>query len=175
MAILLAMAVAFLSQEAQAAVPPILHQRPIFASEDDRHRCHVETRGEPTFLRKLPASTRFRDDAQGVRIVSHDGEISGYLLKFGKGSSDKDTVLGYLFERCSCHRNQLYFTTRQVHGVWYGFEGQVVQHRGFEPLRRGQLHSSRDAHDARRRATNHPERRDPVAIRRAALIRQWSS
>ncbi len=130
MAILLAMAVAFLSQEAQAAVPPILHQRAIFASEDDGILATWK-RGATDFPAEATGFYRFRDDAQGVRIVAHDGDISGYLLKFGKGSSDKDKVLGYLFSDVAATRNQLYFTTRQVHGVWYGFEGQVVRHRGF--------------------------------------------
>jgi hypothetical protein len=131
MAILLAMAVAFLSQEAQAAVPPILHQRPIFASENDRIVATWK-RGTTDFPAEATGFYRFRDDAQGVRIVSHDGEISGYLLKFGKGSSDKDMVLGYSFSDVGGTRNQLYFTTRQVHGVWYGFEGQVMRHRGLD-------------------------------------------
>jgi hypothetical protein len=153
MAILLAMAVAFLIQESQiqeahAAAPPILHQRPIlaspaYASEDTRITDEKITdgridadivatwkRGATDFPADAAGFYRFRDDAQGVRIVSHDGDISGYLLKFGKGSSDKDMVLGYLFSDVAGNRNRLYFTTRQVHGVWYGFEGQVVPHRG---------------------------------------------
>jgi hypothetical protein len=132
MAILLAMAVAFLSQEAQATAPPILHQRPIFASEDDRIVATWK-RGATDFPPEAMGFYRFRDDAQGVRIAFHDGEISGYLLKFGKGISDKDIVLGYSFSDVAGTRDQLYFTTRQVHGVWYGFEGQVVRHRGLNP------------------------------------------
>jgi hypothetical protein len=129
MAILLAMAVAFFAQEAQAALPPVLHQRPIFASEDDPIGAAWK-RGATDFPADAAGFYRFRDEAQGVRIVAHDGEISGYLLKFGKGSSDKDTVLGYEFSEVSGARSRLCFTTRQVHGVWYGFEGQVVQRRG---------------------------------------------
>jgi hypothetical protein len=144
MAILFLMAVAFLSQEAQATVAPVLHQRPILASpiyaspidpspispsEDDRIVATWK-RGATEFPAEAMGFYRFRDDAQGVRIISHDGEISGYLLKFGKGISDKDMVLGYDFSEVAGTRNQLYFTTRQVHGVWYGFEGQVVQQHG---------------------------------------------
>jgi hypothetical protein len=133
MAILLVMAVAFLSQEAQAKVPPILHQRPIlaspiYASEGDDFVASWK-RGATDFPAEAAGFYRFRDDAQGVRIVSHNGEISGYLLKLGKGSIDKDMVLGYDFSDVAGSRNQLHFTTRQVHGVWYGFEGHVVQHR----------------------------------------------
>ncbi len=134
MAILFVMAVAVLSQEAQAAVPPILHQRPILASpifppEDDRIVATWQ-RGATDFPAEATGFYRFRDDAQGIRIISHGGEISGYLLKLGKGTSDKDMVLGYDFSEVAGTRNQLYFTTRQVHGVWYGFEGRVIQQRG---------------------------------------------
>ena len=139
MAILFLMAVAFLSQEAQATVAPVLHQRPILAlpiyptpidpSEDDRIVATWK-RGATEFPAEAMGFYRFRDDAQGVRIISHDGEISGYLLKFGKGISDKDMVLGYDFSEVAGTRNRLYFTTRQVHGVWYGFEGRVIQQRG---------------------------------------------
>jgi hypothetical protein len=139
MAILLAMAVAFLSQEAQATVAPVLHQRPILASPiypsaiypaEDGHAVATWKRGATDFPAEATGFYRFRDDAQGVRIISHDGEISGYLLKFGKGTSDRDMVLGYDFSEVAGTRNQIYFTTRQVHGIWYGFEGQVVPHRG---------------------------------------------
>jgi hypothetical protein len=135
MAILFVMAFAFLSQEAQASVPPVLHQRPIFASpiyaSEDDPIIATWKRGATDFPAEATGFYRFRDDAQGVRIVSHDGAISGYLLKFGKGISDKDMVLGFDFSEVAGIRNQLHFTTRQVHGVWYGFEGKVVQHRGW--------------------------------------------
>jgi hypothetical protein len=136
MIILLVMAVAFLSQEAQATlVPPVLHQRPILASpiypvEVEDSRIATWKRGATDFPSEAAGFYRFRDDAQGVRIINHDGEISGYLLKFGKGIIDKDRVLGYDFSEVAGTRNQLYFKTRQVHGLWYGFEGKVVQHRG---------------------------------------------
>lgn len=138
MAILLVMAVAFLSQESQATVvPPILHQRailesPIYPSPglppEDSRIVATWKRGATDFPPEAAGFYRFHDDAQGVRIVSHGGEISGYLLKLGKGTIDKDMVLGYDFSEVAGTRNQLYFTTRQVHGVWYGFEGKVVQH-----------------------------------------------
>jgi hypothetical protein len=137
MAILLAMAIAFFSQEAQAALPPVLHQRPILASspvdalpiypEDGSRIAANWQRGAIDFPPEAAGFYRFRDDAQGVRIVSHNGEISGYLLKLGKGTVDKDMILGYDFNDVAGTRNQLHFTTRQVHGIWYGFEGKVIQ------------------------------------------------
>ncbi len=140
MAILFVMAVAFLSQEAQATVvPPVLHQRPLLVApiypspidpSDDDNVVSTWKRGATDFPAEATGFYRFHDDTQGIRIISHDGEISGYLLKFGKGISDKDMVLGFDFSEVAGTRNQLYFTTRQVHGVWYGFEGQVVQHHG---------------------------------------------
>ena len=131
MAILLAMAVALLSQEAQAVVPPTLHERPIYESEDNDSIIAAWKHETTGFPADATGFYRFHDEAQGVRIVSRDGEISGYLLKFGKGSSDKDLVLGYLFSDVAGNRDQMRFTTRQVHGIWYGFQGQVIQRRGW--------------------------------------------
>ena len=129
MAILFAMAVALLSQEASAATPPTLHQRPIFASEEDR-MIAAWPRGTANFPRDAAGFYRFHDPVQGVQIVAHDGEISGYLLKLGKGGSDKGLVLGYEFSDVAGDQHQLWFNTRQVHGIWYGFEGQVVERHG---------------------------------------------
>jgi hypothetical protein len=128
MAILLAMAVALLSQDAQAAVPPILHERQIYESDEDRVVATWK-RGATNFPEDAGRFYQFHDKAQGVKILSHGGEISGYLLKFGTGFSDKGLVLGYYFNDVAEENGQLWFTTRQVHGVWYGFEGQIVPQR----------------------------------------------
>jgi hypothetical protein len=125
MAILLAMAVALLSQDARAGVQPTLHERQIYESDEGRV---VTTwkRGATNFPGDAGGFYQFHDKAQGVQIVSHGGELSGYLLKLGIGISDKGLMLGYYFSDVSEERGQLWFTTRQVHGIWYGFEGQIV-------------------------------------------------
>jgi hypothetical protein len=165
MAILFAMAVALLSQEAQATVvPPSLHQRAILAAPidpspispaEDSRIVATWKRGATDFPAEAAGFYRFHDDAQGVRIVSHDGEISGYLLKLGKGIIDKDMVLGYDFSEVAGTRNQLYFTTRQVHGIWYGFEGKVVEHRGLnhEDLTNYILQGTLTEHDESQQTT----------------------
>src|SRR5271168_4319613 len=104
MGILLAMAVALLSQNSQAAVPPTLHERPIYESEESDSIIATWKRGTTDFPADATGFYRFHDQAQGVRIIAHDGEISGYLLKFGKGNSDKDMVLGYLFSDVAGNR-----------------------------------------------------------------------
>jgi hypothetical protein len=129
MAILFAMAVALFVQDSSAAAWPSLHQRPIFASEEDRAIAAWD-RGAANFPQDAAGFYRFRDPVQGVQIVTYGGMVSGYLLKFGRGRSDKGLVLGYEFREVAGSRDQLYFTTRQVHGVWYGFEGQVVTRHG---------------------------------------------
>jgi hypothetical protein len=125
MAILFAMAVALLGQDASATAWPSLHQRTIFASAD---RVIAPWKpGAPDFPEDAAGFYRFHDPVQGVQIIAHSGEISGYLLKLGKGGSDKGLVLGYEFSDVAGDQHQLWFTTRQVHGIWYGFEGRVVE------------------------------------------------
>jgi hypothetical protein len=129
-AILLAIAVALLGQEAQvASAVPTLHSRPLFVVEDDRVVPPIYApwiRGAADFPEEAAGFYRFRDPVQGVEIDAHGGEISGYLLKFGRGDSDKDLIIGYLINGVTGERDQLRFTTRQVHGIWYTFDGRVV-------------------------------------------------
>jgi hypothetical protein len=164
MVILLAMAVALLSQDARAGVPPILHGRPIYESEEDRGVATWQ-RGATNFPAEAAGFYRFHDQAQGVQIVAHGGEISGYLLKLGKGFSDKGLMLGYYFSDVAGDRDQLWFTTRQVHGIWYGFEGQVVQRRGLSQSDIGNyiLEGTLTMHDEAQQTTQ----RDTVSLRYA--------
>lgn len=118
-----------MSQDARATVSPTLHQRQIYESEEDRVVATWK-RGATVFPEDAAGFYQFHDKAQGVQIVSHGGEISGYLLKLGKGLSDKGLMLGYYFSDVAEERGQFWFTTRQVHGIWYEFEGQIVPRRG---------------------------------------------
>ena len=95
------MAVALLSQDAQAgrgAHPPPASDRT--KSAEDRVVATWK-RGATVFPEDAAGFYQFHDKAQGVQIVSHGGEISGYLLKLGKGLSDKGLMLGYYFSQCS--------------------------------------------------------------------------
>jgi hypothetical protein len=143
MAILLAIAVAFLSQDGAAADVPTLHRRAIYESATDPAKETADAmggdqaiatweRGAAAVPRESSGFYRFRDRAQGVQIVSNSGKVSGYLLKLAEGASDKGMVLGYYFSEVSATDDKLWFRTTQVHGVWYGFEGQIVQGRGGE-------------------------------------------
>ncbi len=163
MAILLAMAVALLSQDVQATVAPTLHQRPIYESEGDRVVATWK-RGATVFPEGAAGFYQFHDKAQGVQIVSHGGEISGYLLKLGKGLSDKGLMLGYYFSDVAEERGQLWFKTRQVHGIWYGFEGQIVPQRLSESGNNDYLlEGTLTMHDEAQQTTQ----RDTVSLRSA--------
>ena len=164
MAILLAMAVALLSQDAQATVSPTLHQRPIYESEEDRVVATWK-RGATVFPEDAAGFYQFHDKAQGVQIVSHGDEISGYLLKLGTGLSDKGLMLGYYFSDVAEEGGQLWFTTRQVHGIWYGFEGQIVPRRGLSQSGNNDylLEGTLTMHDEAQQTTQ----RDIVSLRSA--------
>jgi hypothetical protein len=160
-AILLAMAVALLSQGSPAAASPTLHRRAIYESEDDGVFATWK-RGATVLPEDATGFYRFRDRAQGVKIIAREGEVSGYLLKFGRGISDKGLVLGYLFSDVAADRDQLWFTTRQIHGIWYGFEGQIVQRRGLSQAVDGNyiLEGTLTMHDEAQQTTQ----RDTISL-----------
>jgi hypothetical protein len=129
MPILLAIAVALLNPDPSSTAWPSLHRRAIYGSAAGGAGAPQK---QETIMVPQDAIGfyRFRDATQGVAIVSHSGEVSGYLLKVGQGKSDKGLILGYVFNDVAGTQNQISFTTKQVHGVWYGFQGQIVPKSG---------------------------------------------
>lgn len=154
MGVILAVAFVLLAQDATAAPLPSLHQRATLGSADDS-TATTWKRGTTLFPEDAAGFYRFRDRQQGIQIVSRGGEVSGYLLKFGEGETDKGLVLGYEFAQVAGYREQLWFTTRQVHGIWYGFEGQLVPQAGLSQFSTGYyvLEGALTMHDESRQTT----------------------
>jgi hypothetical protein len=161
MAILLAMAVALLSQDAPPATSPTLHRRVLYESDQDRV-VGTWKRGATLFPEEAAGFYRFHDPAQGVEIIAHSGEVTGYLLKLAEGKSDKGQVLGYLFSDVAGYRDHLSFKTTQVHGVWYAFEGQIVPGPGLGFSNDGSyiLEGTLTMHDEAQRTTQ----RDTISL-----------
>ncbi len=87
-----------------------------------------------------PGRCDLPDEASGTYALSPDpGEIiemilngqgedcrlEGYLTRLGDGESDRGATLTYFFQQSSVSPNQLQFTTRLVHGVWWSFSGRI--------------------------------------------------
>lgn len=51
--------------------------------------------------------------------------MSGFISRFGDSPSDKDAFLDQFFETGKLDSTHLSFTTKNVHGTWFTFEGSV--------------------------------------------------
>lgn len=79
----------------------------------------------------------FLRDGEFVQITIDDGKLSGYISRFGDTESDKGTFIDQFFDKASLDSDRLSFTTKTVHGTWYGFTGVITKTTGKEPAQEG--------------------------------------
>ena len=76
----------------------------------------------------LPPSAQgeFMLDETGsvVQITIENGTLDGYISKVLDGQT---ASLTYFFDRTTINGDRLTFTTKQVHGIWYSFDGTIVR------------------------------------------------
>ncbi len=117
------------SIHAQTADAPKLH-----------HRGDPSTSDHPIVVKPVRGSPLLPEDASGeymlgrpgefIEITIQFGDLSGYISRLGDGESDQGTPLTFFFDQTSLRGQQLSFTTRQVHGVWYSFTGTIQRGTG---------------------------------------------
>ena len=118
-----------LRSNAQAATEPALH-----------HRGDPSTTDRPIVVKQGKTNTLIPEEASGEYMLGHPGELikitlqfgelSGYISRQGDGESDNGTPLTFFFDQASVRGPELKFTTRQIHGVWYSFDGTIVRGPG---------------------------------------------
>jgi hypothetical protein len=93
-----------------------------------------------------PASTAANDasgmysflrEGEFVQLTLDDGKLSGYVSRLGDSKSDEGEVIDQFFDRASLQGEQLAFTTKTVHGVWYEFTGRITKTPGKQPGKEG--------------------------------------
>lgn len=114
---------------AQNATEPLLH-----------HRGDPSTTDRPVVVKQGKINPLIPEEASGEYMLGHPGELieitmqfgelSGYISRQGDGESDSGTPLTFFFEEASVQGQQLKFSTRQIHGIWYAFQGTIVRGPG---------------------------------------------
>jgi hypothetical protein len=79
----------------------------------------------------------FLRDGEFLQLTLDDGKLSGYISRFGDTESDKGTFIDQFFDKASLDGNHLSFTTKTVHGTWYGFTGVIAKTPGKQPAQEG--------------------------------------
>ncbi len=75
----------------------------------------------------------FVKEGESVQITLEDGQLSGYITRFGESDSDKGQLIDQFFSQGSLKNNHLTFATKPVHGVWFEFDGTVETQPGKAP------------------------------------------
>jgi len=75
----------------------------------------------------------FTREGESVQLTMEEGELSGYITRFGESDSDKGQLIDQFFSKGSLKENHLSFATKPVHGVWYEFAGTIEVQPGKAP------------------------------------------
>jgi hypothetical protein len=112
----------------QAAAQPALHRRSE-PEPPDPNAIYIDTRHHGNSLLPEEASGDYLLSRTGevIDITLQSGRLTGYVAHFGSADSDHETLLTYFFAHAAVSRDRLSFTTRQVHGVSFAFEGTLVR------------------------------------------------
>jgi hypothetical protein len=62
-----------------------------------------------------------------IEIDLQPDRLSGFITRQGDRESDDGTPLTFFFATSRLSSQQLAFTTRQVHGVWWAFQGTIAR------------------------------------------------
>ena len=67
----------------------------------------------------------FLREGEFVQITVEEGNLSGFISRYGERDSDRDAFLDQFFNKASLEGNAIRFTTKPVHGTWFEFSGMV--------------------------------------------------
>ena len=65
--------------------------------------------------------------------VEEEGKVSGFISRFGDSETDKNEFLDQFFESGKLDSSHLTFTTKNVHGTWFTFDGTLGRGPGKKP------------------------------------------
>jgi hypothetical protein len=105
------------------APQPVLHRRGYNQVEDE-----METRSSGRTILPLEASGEYTlGSGEIVEVELQPDHLAGYITRLGDRESDEGTPLTFFFATSRLAGQQLAFTTRQVNGVWFSFDGTIVR------------------------------------------------
>lgn len=100
---------------------PMMAQRGASAGEAN------DISGAYTFLR----------EGEVLQLTVDDGQLSGYISRFGDSDADKDQFIDQFFDKTTLEGDHLSFNTKMVHGVSYDFTGVISTAPGKKPGEEG--------------------------------------
>jgi hypothetical protein len=104
---------------------PVLHRRGYNQVDED---LGYDTRSSGRTVLPVEASGEYAlGSGEVVEVELQPDRLSGFITRFGDRMSDEGTPLTFFFATARLAGQQMAFTTRQVHGIWFSFEGTIVR------------------------------------------------
>ena len=76
----------------------------------------------------------FLKEGEFIQITIEDkGAVTGFISRFGDSDSDRGTFLNQFFKSGKSEGSKLIFTSENVHGIWFTFEGVFDRGPGKKP------------------------------------------
>ena len=110
---------------AQTAPEPALHHRvPGSSSDAAPGSPGGKQRGTSTLPAAAQGEYMLDETGSVVQITIENGILDGYVSRLVEGQT---ASLTYFFDRTTINGMRLTFTTKQVHGIWYSFDGTITR------------------------------------------------
>jgi hypothetical protein len=103
---------------------PVLHRR---VSQMDNEFDYVTRSVGKTALPSEASGEYGLGGGGTIDIELQPDRLSGFITRLGDRESDEGTPLTFFFATGRLSSQQLAFTTRQVHGVWFSFQGTIAR------------------------------------------------
>jgi hypothetical protein len=104
---------------------PVLHRRSYSQADDE---VDIGTRSTGRTVLPLEASGEYAlGSGEIVEVDLQPDRLSGFITRLGDRESDQGTPLTFFFATSRLSGQRLAFTTHQIHGVWFSFEGTIVR------------------------------------------------
>jgi hypothetical protein len=108
----------------QSKSVPVLHRR---VSQMDNEFDYATRSVGRTALPSEASGEYALGGGATIEIDLQPDRLSGFITRQGDRESDDGTPLTFFFVTSRLSSQQLAFTTRQVHGVWWAFQGTIVR------------------------------------------------
>src|SRR5271157_4590040 len=79
----------------------------------------------------------FLREGEFVQLTLDEGQLSGFVSRFGDTESDKGEFIDQFFDTADLKGDRLSFKTKTVHGIWYQFSGAISTVSGKQPGQEG--------------------------------------
>lgn len=80
----------------------------------------------PAVSGDLSGMFTFLKEGEFVQLTVDDGQLTGFVSRFGDTDSDKGQFIDQFFDKATLQGDHLHFTTKPVHAVWYEFDGTLT-------------------------------------------------